>query len=80
MTQTIENETIEFIKNFYIQNTPFGICWYGGEPLLGIKNIERITNKLFENESLKESYQADIITNGFYLSRKKCRIISQFRG
>ena len=76
MTQTIENETIEFIKNFYIQNTPFGICWYGGEPLLGIKNIERITNKLFENESLKESYQADIITNGFYLSRKNAELLA----
>lgn len=43
---------------------------------MGIKNIERITNKLFENESLKESYQADIITNGFYLSRKNAELLA----
>lgn len=78
MTPEIEIKTVEFIKKYYSDDEPFGICWYGGEPLLGIKNIERITNQLFEDENLKANYQADIITNGFYLTRENAELLVKF--
>lgn len=79
MTPTIENQTIVFIQSSYRENEPISICWYGGEPLMGIKSIERITKKLFENEKLTENYAASIITNGYYLNKKTALLLSELK-
>lgn len=47
------------------------IVWYGGEPLLGIKSMERLTNKIKNIcESKVLSYSASMITNGLNLNTR----------
>lgn len=63
------DKTIEFILNQVDKNTPLSIFWYGGEPLLDLKHIRYITEKLKEHSDKYESYSASIVTNGYLLTK-----------
>jgi uncharacterized protein len=79
MTPIVEEQVINFIKESNKEENPLSICWYGGEPLMGIKNIENITREIMKNEKIVENYSASIITNGFYLNRKTALLLSELR-
>ena len=53
------------------------VCWYGGEPLIGISVIQRLSEELMaicrEN---KVSYLSSIVTNGYYLTEENARILA----
>lgn len=49
MTKEVADKTIEFILNQTNPSTPLSIFWYGGEPLLNMKMIRYITNRIQEN-------------------------------
>lgn len=48
------------------------VFWFGGEPLLAVPQIEKLTHKLLERIVVPNdmAYAARIITNGYGLSRK----------
>ncbi|WP_129021444.1 radical SAM/SPASM domain-containing protein [Edaphocola flava] len=48
-----------------------GICWFGGEPLMGIKSIRSLSNRFQDlcNEQQLD-YSAKIVTNGLSLKRE----------
>ncbi|WP_429948495.1 hypothetical protein IGJ55_003018 [Enterococcus sp. AZ170] len=77
MTPIVEKKVIDFIKNDFENKERLDICWYGGEPLMGLKSIINITKALWEIPRLKENYSADIVTNGFYLNRKNALILKE---
>lgn len=77
MTRQVADETIEFIKKSDPDNKGIGICWYGGEPLLGIRTIEYITRQLFADEKVKEKFQAEIVTNGYYLNEENALLLKE---
>jgi uncharacterized protein len=64
MSKDVEEKVIQFISN-YKSVKELNINWYGGEPLMALDIIERITKKIKENKSLK--YNSSIITNGYLL-------------
>lgn len=62
MTDEVINDTIEFINSK--ESRMINICWYGGEPLLNIDIIEKITKGINKgNVNIKHS----MVTNGYLL-------------
>ena len=72
---TMTEETQDALLKFVEQQLPtlhnLSITWYGGEPLLAINIIEKLSAKLISLcDEHNIEYSADIVTNGFLLSRK----------
>lgn len=61
MSDETLNKTIEFIKKSHDPNSPVGFGWFGGEPLIGEKMIDKICAALREDGI---DYKANMISNG----------------
>lgn len=65
MTEETENNIIEYLRIIPdLKN--IRVTWFGGEPLLAIDNIMRLTEKI---KNLKLNYSASIVTNGYDLEK-----------
>lgn len=70
MDKSIQESIIDFIKSKIHKIDSLNITWYGGEPLLAIDIIESLTKKFLDLcKQHKVSYNAGIITNGYYLNK-----------
>ncbi len=64
MSDETADKLIEFIRlHTGLKNV--GLVWYGGEPLLAINTIRRITREV---EKMDKKYSASMITNGYLLT------------
>lgn len=71
MSEDVEDAIIEFlVKN---KNKKISIVWFGGEPLLNVGTIERISQKLKQNDV---SFSASMITNGSLLNERVVEILN----
>ncbi len=69
MDDFVENKIIMFIQKQIIKHsTLINLTWMGGEPLLNFKRIRSLTQKI---QSLEAYFKADLITNGYLLTREK---------
>lgn len=68
MTEDVLAQIPEFVRNNYPNITSLSVGWYGGEPLLGLEAIERITMLLKDSIGSSCSYNASIVTNGYLLT------------
>jgi uncharacterized protein len=83
MTEEVANSIITWLRK-NIKNYPsVQVSWFGGEPLLGIKNIINISEQIKELcARSKRPYSSGMTTNGYLLSLKnfekllKCNIRS----
>jgi len=72
MSEEVQDKVVELAQKA-IEGGMRGVSvtWYGGEPLLCMRVIERLSGKLIELcEEKKVGYTADIITNGTLLGRE----------
>lgn len=69
MREEVEDKIIDFINSFSKRCDSLEICWEGGEPLLGIKRIKSLLNKIKEKSLLPLTYHS-IITNGYLFSKE----------
>lgn len=60
-------DTFKDVKELYI-------TWYGGEPLMGIDTIEKLTKKI---EPLGKKIKHHIVTNGYLLNKKNIEILDK---
>jgi uncharacterized protein len=68
MSDETLNMTLEFIKNQISHIEHLNIAWYGGEPLLAIKQIESLSEKILNMCRINNvEYTSTIITNGYLL-------------
>ena len=71
---TISDETITNFVGFFEDTLrhvhDVGVSWYGGEPLLALEQIERITDIIKSKISSECEYSCDMVTNGYLLSRE----------
>jgi len=75
-----DEESIFKFVNSRLDNKKEGlhITWFGGEPLLGIKSIERLSQKFIKLCTFKGmTYSADIITNGVLLTDENAKILKK---
>lgn len=68
MDETTADCIIEFIKR-HQHAMAFSICWFGGEPLLGINIMQYLLDQLSEIDKLKMTYHT-LVTNGTLLNEK----------
>jgi len=72
MTEETEQALLRFAAEKLIRGTSMHVTWFGGEPLLRLDIIERLTQGLVKAcESVDARYSASIITNGFLLNRER---------
>ncbi len=66
MDEKTEDKIVEYVKNELKSGKKYvSVTWYGGEPLLCMKQIESLSGKLIELcRKRRARYYADIITNG----------------
>ncbi len=69
MSEQTQTELIEFVKQHisYVKN--LSIYWYGGEPLMAIDIIEKLSDVFLKLcEENKVEYSASMVTNGYLLT------------
>ncbi len=71
MSEEIQDKVVDFARQAIDAGMRgVSVTWYGGEPLLCLEVIERLSSKLIALcEDKKIGYTADIVTNGTLLSR-----------
>jgi uncharacterized protein len=67
MAENIQDAIVAYIENSYPEVKKLHVTWFGGEPLLGLQVIERLTERFL---SWPADYNASIITNGSHLTPK----------
>lgn len=74
MSEKVQDGLIDFIEHSILSKDQkfLSVTWFGGEPLMGMKAIRRITDHIFrlKDQGRIEEYQCDMITNGFQLNKK----------
>ena len=72
MTPEIQNQIVKFIRGYAENGTQqISVTWYGGEPLLCMNQIEKLSTKIMNLcEEFNVGYSADIITNGTLLTKQ----------
>ena len=68
MSESLINNIGSFFEDTLSQIKELSISWYGGEPLLALDTIEKITDMFKSKISGKCSYNADMVTNGYLLN------------
>lgn len=58
---------------------PLAVTWFGGEPLMGLPAIERLSGTFLAMRDAGEvqGYTANIITNGYGLTPKTCEVLAR---
>jgi uncharacterized protein len=81
MDERAINGVIEFVKKYIDSGIKrFDVAWYGGEPLLGIDIIEKLSRAFITlTEEHKVSYSAYIITNGTLLTRTTAEKLKELK-
>ncbi|MCK4762293.1 MAG: SPASM domain-containing protein [Candidatus Aminicenantes bacterium] len=68
MNRDTENGLIKFADLFLANKRKLSVSWYGGEPLLALDSIYRLSESFIKLcEKKKCGYDSDIITNGYHL-------------
>lgn len=78
MSDEVQNAIIEYVRKMASTISLLGITWYGGEPLLEIEIIRRLS-KEFINICQESNirYMANIITNGYYLTQETAKMLHE---
>ena len=72
MSEQTQDELIAFIKRYVPTIKGFRVSWYGGEPLLAIDIIEKLSDTFLKLcEEHKIQYSASMVTNGYLLTPEK---------
>lgn len=70
MSETVQDQLTSQLKEKYQHIHELTVSWYGGEPLLAIETIEKLTKKIKSVLPLGCKYNADMVTNGYKLTRR----------
>lgn len=76
MSDETISDIVAFVKNNKWTND-YSITWFGGEPLLGLRQIEKVLQTLHEQENLKLVGHS-IVTNGTLLTEKAVSLFKTY--
>lgn len=80
ISEETENGIIELIRHNIYRYKGVYIDWFGGEPLLKIDNIIRMSKKIMDIcKAAKKPYCAGITTNGYLLTLENVKRILEYR-
>lgn len=76
MSEDTENSIVKMLENRSGLINNFHVTWYGGEPLLAVDTIKRLSERFIKIcDDNKINFSATIVTNGYNLSRKNWTIL-----
>ena len=79
MNQEVEEALIHFVRNRVVQDGELSVTWYGGEPLLCLDIIRRLSEAFIEIcQDNNAQYTASIITNGYLLDSETAEKLAQW--
>lgn len=71
MSAEVQQAIVDFVTKSIRQTRSLNVCWYGGEPLLGLDVIANLSEQFIKLCSDHEcEYSASIVTNGWLLKRE----------
>lgn len=74
MSEETQNALISFIERQMPRISHLGISWYGGEPMMQMDIIERLSKRFMEMaEKHSVTYSAAIVTNGSLLTESNAK-------
>ncbi|MFC3746437.1 radical SAM protein [Paenibacillus sp. GCM10012306] len=80
MSIETEDKIIDLLKSKASSISAFNTTWYGGEPLMGFHTIERLSKAFIAIcEENKIEYSANMVTNGYFLTRDKVEKFEEFK-
>lgn len=69
MSEETQDDLIAFVKRYMPTIRTFHVSWYGGEPLLAISIVKRLSEAFLKLcEEYRVEYNASIVTNGYLLT------------
>lgn len=80
MSSKTQNQVLTFLYSLLTDNhiSELNICWYGGEPLLHIDIIKKLSAEIIAFCNEREiKYHASIITNGYFVDDKAINVFKQ---
>lgn len=80
MSEQTQDELIKFIENFLETINSLYVCWYGGEPLLVLDIIEKLSERIMKIcETKKIKYSASMVTNGYLLTPDIAKKLNKYK-
>jgi len=74
MTPDVEAALLKMIDQHLVENGQLSVTWFGGEPLLKLGTIERLSSAFAEICAQKNGeYSAHVVTNGFLFTRENAK-------
>ncbi len=71
MSRDVQDAIVQLIKKKLPKGGSLSVSWFGGEPLLQMDIIERLSKRFIEICKIRGSeYSASIVTNGYLLNSK----------
>ena len=71
MSKKVQDAVVHLVKKNLRRNGNLSVSWFGGEPLLQIDIIERLSRKFIELcKNRNAEYSASVVTNGYLLNTK----------
>lgn len=80
MSDAVMDATVAYVGTQIERIKSFHVCWYGGEPLLGLPVIEKLSKRFIELcDANQVAFNASIITNGYRLVKSVAETLKQCR-
>jgi len=80
MTEEVEEAIIKFAEGHMKTIGALSISWYGGEPLMNLESIKRLSDKFITMcEENDVNYNASMVTNGYLLTRETVQLLNELK-
>ena len=80
MSESVQDAIINLVDSMKSHLQAVSVTWYGGEPLLALPIIQKISTELIKICDVNHiSYTANMITNGYLLSRSTLEVLKGIR-
>lgn len=80
MNGDVEDRIVDFVRTKAKESDRLDVSWYGGEPLLAYKTIDRLTSEFLKiADEYNLQYSSYIITNGYLLSENMAKKLSEWK-
>lgn len=71
MSEKVQNSVLKYLASKLNDSSTLDINWYGGEPLLALDMIEKLSERIGEiTKDKKCDYKQTMVTNGYLLSEE----------
>lgn len=78
MSREVQDALVHFVRLHESRMQRIHVAWYGGEPLLALDVIKRLSDRIIERCKQKRiGYDAMIVTNGFKLNAETARTLTE---